>query len=168
MPIVVAPDLGLYARRDGHRLLFGLREAIGVGVSPRDLPEDLQGHDFGGDAGGLATLEAAAGALERYAPGLFGGGITHYVSGPSTYSVDGEFIVGEPAAYDNLGVLGGCNGAGIAVSAGLARLACEITSGRIDPLLRQALSPDRVRGFDPFASEFLAACAAVRAGKRSA
>jgi 4-methylaminobutanoate oxidase (formaldehyde-forming) len=167
MPSVVAPDLKLYARRELGAVLFGVREACGVALPSTQLPSDLSGFVFdANDAEGLRTLEAAAEYLQRHAPGLMQAGLKHYISGPSCYTPDGELILGPLCDWDNLHVMGGCNGAGIARSGGWADLAVDGLASRSSSLAR--CDPARFGKLDANAPEFLARCVAARAGKSSA
>jgi 4-methylaminobutanoate oxidase (formaldehyde-forming) len=167
MPIVIAPDLRLYARRELSAVLFGLRESPGAVADPRSLPRELAGYAFDGDETKTGALEAALDPLNRLAPRLVRLGLKHYVSGPSGYSPDGEFAVGPCARWDNLTVLGGCNGAGIAVSAGLAQFAADLSEGCADPDLVRRFDPGRFAYFDPFSVDWQDRCAAARAAKLS-
>ncbi len=166
MPMVLAPDLKLYARPEMGAILFGLRESNGLAVTSMQVPKDLAGFVFdANDAAGLATLEAFAGLLEDYSPGLMRTGIRHYISGPSCYTPDGDFLVGPVAGWDNLRLLSGCNGAGIAVSGGLADVAADCEVGAEDAT--HPYLPTRFHSFDPDAPAFLASCIAARSGKTS-
>jgi len=164
MPMVLAADLKLYARPEMGAILFGLREANGVAVASTQMPNDLAGFVFDAkDAAGNATLEAFAGLLEAYAPGLMRNGLRHYITGPSCYTPDGDFLVGPVAGWDNLRLLSGCNGAGIAVSAGLADVAVDCESGAEDA--SHPYLPARFRPFDPDAPAFLVSCISARSDK---
>ena len=166
MPIVLAADLRLYARPEMGAILFGLRETNGVAVASRQLPDDLAGFVFDAeDTAGHATLEASADGLNHWSPGLLSTGLRHYITGPSCYTPDGDFLVGPVAGWDNLKLLAGCNGAGIAVSGGLAEAAVSYESGAANasgPYL-----PTRFGSCDADAPAFLARCVAARAGKTS-
>ena len=167
MPIVLAPDIRLYARREIGAILFGLREAQGVAVSGKGLPADLGEFVFdASDRSGHATLEMYASALARFAPGLMRTGLAHYVAGPSCYTPDGDFVVGRIPEWTNLCLLTGCNGAGIAVSAGLADVAVDCELGREGEALAR-YAPSRFGTFDADTPEWIARCIAARAGKTS-
>ncbi len=166
MPMVTAADLKLYARPELGAILFGLREVNGVALASSQMPGDLAGFVFdAADASGHATLEAFADALQAYAPGLMRTGLRHYVAGPSCYTPDGEFLVGPVEGWDNLNLICGCNGAGIAVSGGLADVAADCENGvkKVAPTYR----PGRFASIDPDAPDFVASCIAARAGKTS-
>ena len=166
MPMVLAADLKLYARPELGAILFGLRETNGIAVRSTEIPDDLAGFTFDAkDASGHATLETSADLLEAYAPGLMRTGLRSYISGPSCYTPDGDFLVGPVAGWDNLKLLSGCNGAGIAVSAGLADVAVDRESGAKDNW--EPYLPARFRSFDPDAPAFLASCISARSGKTS-
>lgn len=167
MPMVLAADLRLYARPEVGAILFGLREDAGVAAATDALPDDLAGFQFDpADPAGHATLEAFAPQLERYAPGLMNTGLRHYITGPSCYTPDGDFLVGRLPGWANLGLLAGCNGAGIAASAGLSDLAADCIAGASSALLDK-LNPARFGTVDADAPEWRARCIAARAGKTS-
>jgi 4-methylaminobutanoate oxidase (formaldehyde-forming) len=166
MPMVLAPDLRLYSRPELGSILFGLRESRGATADPRELPVDLAGFAFGVDDG-FAALEARFELLQRYAPRLLELGLRHHIAGPSGYSPDGEFAVGRIAPWTNLMVLGACNGAGIAVSAGLARVAANLAEGGADTDLAGRFAPDRFGIFDPWSAQWAERCIAARAAKCS-
>ena len=167
MPMVLAPDLRLYARADVGAILFGLRETTGVALPSSALPDDLAGFQFDpADPFGHATLEAFASRIERYAPGLMRTGLRHYITGPSCYTPDGDFLVGPLSGFTNLKLLSGCNGAGIAASAGLADIAADCEAGLAMPEAAR-YSPVRFGTVDPDAPDWLARCIAARAGKAS-
>ncbi len=167
MPMVLAADLRLYARPEVGAILFGLREDAGMAVSSDQLPDDLAGFQFDpADPEGHATLEAFAGRLAHYAPGLMATGLRHYITGPSCYTPDGDFLVGHLADWDNLGLLAGCNGAGIAASAGLADLAADCIAG-LSPAGLERFDPARFGRVEADAPEWRARCIAARAGKTS-
>ena len=165
MPIVLAPDLRLYARRELGAVLFGVREREGAVADPRTLPGDLAGYAFGDGEEATGTLESAFEPLTRYAPGLVRLGLKHHVSGPSGYSPDGEFALGPLAPWKNLMVLGGCNGAGIAACAGLAEVAADLAEGCADAELARRFDPNRFGAVDPFSADWQARCLAARAAK---
>jgi 4-methylaminobutanoate oxidase (formaldehyde-forming) len=167
MPMVLAPDLRLYARPEGDAVLFGLREPVGVAVATSDLPDDLSGFQFApADPEGLTTLSAFAPVLDRYVPDLLRNGLRHYITGPSCYTPDGDFLVGALPRWRNLKLLAGCNGAGIAASAGLGDLAADCEAGEESPTLDR-FSPTRFGQVSVDAPELLARCIAARAGKNS-
>jgi 4-methylaminobutanoate oxidase (formaldehyde-forming) len=167
MPMVLAADLRLYARPEVGAILFGLRENAGVAVPSAGLPDDLAGFQFDpADPEGHGTLEAFAHQIERYAPGLMATGLRHYITGPSCYTPDGDFLVGALPGWANLKLLAGCNGAGIAASAGLAELAADCAAGLESAALAR-LNPARFGKVDADAPEWRARCIAARAGKTS-
>jgi 4-methylaminobutanoate oxidase (formaldehyde-forming) len=166
MPMVSAADLRLYARPELGAVLFGLRETQGLALRSTKIPKDLDGFAFAtDDAAGHATLEAFAELLEKYAPDLLRTGLRHYISGPSCYTPDGDFLVGSVAGWDNLKLLSGCNGAGIAVSGGLADVAADCERGVEHAA--QAFRPSRFAPTDADAPAFIASCIAARSSKTS-
>lgn len=170
MPMVLAADLRLYARPEVGAILFGLRESAGVAIPTARLPHHLDGFLFDpADPEGLTTLEASSAQLEHYAPGLMQTGLRHYITGPSCYTPDGEFLVGALPGWKNLKLLSGCNGAGIATSAGLADLAAdwEVNGDAAKEPSLARYAPARFGMVNTDTPDFLARCIASRSGKTS-
>lgn len=167
-PIVLMPEIGAYARPESGGLLFGVREPRSVVADYRTLPADLSGFAFDtSDPEGWGNLEDAADKLSRYVPALDEVGIAHYITGPSCYTADGELILGAADGVRGLFCVGGCNGAGIALSGGIGRLMAELVAeGQpfVDPA---PFRPQRLGAFDPASAAFIDACAASRSRKTS-
>jgi 4-methylaminobutanoate oxidase (formaldehyde-forming) len=149
-------------------LLFGMRERQQQVADPRTLPADLTGFVFDTrDADGWGNLADGADELAPYFPALNTLGIAHYLTGPSNYTPDGQLVVGAAPHVKGLFVASGCNGSGISFAGGVGRLVGELVRGTqpfVNPL---PSAPGRRGPFDPFAPDFLAACAAARASKTS-
>ena len=166
--IVLMPAVRAYARPEVGALLFGMRERQQQVADPRTLPADLTGFVFDTrDADGWGNLADGADELAPYFPALNTLGIAHYLTGPSNYTPDGQLVVGAAPHVKGLFVASGCNGSGISFAGGVGRLVGELVRGTppfINPL---PCAPGRRGNFDPFAPDFLAACAAARASKTS-
>lgn len=164
--IVLMPEIRAYARPEVGALLFGVRERSPAVVDARTLPAALDGFVFdSADPDGWGNLAEGAGALAAFFPALETLGIAHYITGPSNYTPDGRLIVGRAPGIDGLFVASGCNGSGITFSAGVGRLIAELVLDQPTFIPAAAFDPARYGRFDPWAAEFLAACAATRAGK---
>lgn len=47
--------------------------------------------------------------------------LSHYIAGVSSYTPDGKPLLGKPQGWQNLNVVAGCSGAGIAWSGGIGK-----------------------------------------------
>jgi len=166
--IVLLPAIRAYARPEVGALLFGIRERQPAVADARTLPADLAGFVFDpDDADGWANLAEGADELAPCFPALNTLGIAHYLTGPSNYTPDRQLVVGAAPKIAGLFVASGCNGSGISFAGGVGRLVSEQIRGVAPFVDPQPSAPGRRGDFDPYAPEFLAACAAARAGKTS-
>jgi sarcosine oxidase, subunit beta len=165
-PIVFMTDIRAYARPEVGALLFGIRESAPAVADPRALRENLQGFIFdAADPDGWDNLAKAFEPLSRYFPAIERLGMAHYITGPSNYTPDGQPIVGASARVAGLLVATGCNGSGITYSGGVGRLITELICGETPFMDASRLDPARALQIDPFAPDFLQACAHARATK---
>lgn len=165
LPVLVMPDAGAYARPELGALLFGLRGRRSLALDPALLPADTTGLDLADSDGGLETLEEGWQALARLCPPLLQAGIAHYVSGLSTYTADGRFVLGPVEEVEGLFMATGCCGAGIAVSGGIGRAVTAAVLGRPGAVDLAPFAPGRLGPVDPFSQALRDACAAARSGK---
>lgn len=165
-PTVILPDIAAYARPELGALLFGLREEASFAADAGAVPDDLDDLHLDDSDRGMAALEAGWEAMARYCPALHDVGLPHHVSGPSGYTIDGKFILGEPAALPGLILAAGCCGAGIAASGGIGRAVTALVTGTAPPADLSAFAPDRFGALTPLDAAIGAACAARRSAKR--
>lgn len=165
LPVLVMPDAGAYARPELGALLFGLRGRRSLAFDSARLPNDTAGLDLADADGGWQTLEEGWQALARLCPPLLQAGIAHYVSGLSTYTADGRFVLGPVLEMPGLFMATGCCGAGIAASGGIGRAVAASVLGEPGSVDLSPFAPDRFVGVDPFSPALHDACAAARSGK---
>ncbi|MFP5517909.1 MAG: NAD(P)/FAD-dependent oxidoreductase [Alphaproteobacteria bacterium] len=165
LPALVMPDAGAYARPELGALLFGLRGRRSLAFDPARLPDDTAGLDLADSDGGWETLEEGWQALARLCPPLLQTGIAHYVSGLSTYTADGRFVLGPVAEVEGLFMATGCCGAGIAASGGIGRAVAAAILGKPGPVGMAHFASGRLGAVDPFSPALRDACAAARSGK---
>lgn len=169
-PIALIPDARSYLRPDGTRMLFGFRDHEAVSANPFSLPIDLSGFSFrGADAeslGEYGSLESAFEMLSSFVPSLNNLGIAFYMAGVSSYTIDGRFVLGALERVPGVFVGTGCNGSGIAMSAGYGRELAELASGQRPYIDIEQYRPERNALADPANSMFRKACAMSRAAKR--
>ena len=164
-PVIFLPDVPAYTRGEVGGLLFGLRGGASPARDPRALPADLGALEFSEDPEGWETLSAAGEGFSSFCPLLETVGLAHYVSGPSTYTPDGDFILGACEGVDGYLVATGCCGSGIAASGGVGRALSELILDGESGLDLARFSPDRFGDIDAFSQEWLDRCAATRAAK---
>lgn len=165
LPVLVMPDAGAYARPELGALLFGLRGRRSLAFDPARLPDDTDGLDLADSDGGWGTLEEGWQALARLCPPLLQSGIAHYVSGLSTYTADGRFVLGPVTEPEGLFMATGCCGAGIAASGGIGRAVAASILGKPGPVGMAHFAPGRLGAVDPHSAGLRDACAAARSGK---
>ncbi len=164
-PVVFLPDVPAYVRGEVGGLLFGMRGGPSPARDPRALPQDLSGLQFEEDPAGWETLAVAGESFARFCPLLESVSISHYVSGPSTYTPDGNFILGPCPGIEGYLVAAGCCGSGISASGGVGRaLAEHIVLGE-SSLDLEIFKPDRFGQIDAFDEAWLERCSATRSAK---
>jgi len=138
LPCLRIPEVQVYARGEGGRVLCGGFENKGTSIDPREISV-------------LSVLRAwpewdvLAGfseSLSRFAPALTEAGIAATFQGWPSFSPDGRFIVGPISSIRGLAFAAACNAHGVSGSAGLAMHLVESMAGDPSPYVR-SLSPDR-------------------------
>ncbi len=164
-PAVLLPDARAYARPELGGLLFGLREQHSVSVDPRILPADASSFAFTDDPDGWRSLEEGAPGLRRFFPALDHVPVRSHITGFSTYTPDGQFVIGEMPSIRGLFVAAGCCGAGIAASGGFGAAVAVLLAGEAPRFSIADFRPDRFGPIDPFDPSFRARCAGARSRK---
>ncbi len=167
MPYVILPDANAYVRPELGGLILGLREPSSMSVDPRTLPGNLAGISFGDEAEGWNIYIQGSQRLRRFYPALDQARFTEFITGLSTYTPDGQFVLGPVPHLDGYLVASGCCGAGIAASGGIGLAIAELVAGRQGPLDLEPFRADRFGAVDPSSQEFRARCAATRSAKVS-
>lgn len=166
-PYVILPDARAYTRPEVGGLLFGLRDAISLANDPRQLSPDLTAPLYPEDPNGWDVLEEAGPGLAEFFPHLEDAAIAHYVASPSTYTPDGQFVLGKLPGVAGMYVASGCCGAGITISGGVGRAIAELVSEQDSDFDLEPCRPDRFGAIDAFSSEWLRKCAQARSRKTS-
>ena len=164
-PVVLLPDVPAYTRGEVGGLLFGLRAGSSPARDPRELPKDLGGMRFAEDPEGWDTLAECGEAFARSFPLLNSVQLKHYVSGPSTYTPDGHFVIGALPEVEGFLVASGCCGLGVAASGGVGRAISELVLGAAGGLDLEPFRPDRFGRVDAFEAAWLERCAKARSQK---
>jgi 4-methylaminobutanoate oxidase (formaldehyde-forming) len=164
-PMVFLPDVPAYVRGEVGGLLFGMRGGPSPARDPRALPRDLSAIEFEEDPAGWETLAVAGEAFARFCPLMETVSISHYVSGPSTYTPDGNFILGPCPGVEGYLVATGCCGSGIAASGGVGRALAELIVDGESSFDLELFRADRFGQIDAFDEAWLERCSATRAAK---
>lgn len=172
-PMVILPDARAYARPEVGHLLFGLRDYQPVYTSPEQLPDELSGFSFGTDPEGWQALEEGYEDIARFFPEIDRVPVEHYISGISSYTPDGNPLVGlltdatGRRQLEGFIALTGCSGGGIGMSGGLGRLAAELALEQTTFTDISPLALNRFGVVDPLNDDFQRRCALARLAKRS-
>ena len=164
-PYVIFPDANAYARTEMGGLLFGIRDRISLSYDPRELPSDLTELRFNEDPDGWNVLEEQGSELARFYPGLESTPIAHYIAGPSTYTPDGQFVLGSVPDIDGFLVATGCCGAGIGASGGVGSAIAELAIEGKTSFDLESFRIDRFGAIDSFSAEWMLRCANARSKK---
>ena len=164
-PYVIFPDANAYARTEMGGLLFGIRDRISLSYDPRELPSDLTELRFNEDPDGWNVLEEQGSELARFYPGLESTPIAHYIAGPSTYTPDGQFVLGSVPDVEGFLVATGCCGAGIGASGGVGSAIADLAIEGQTRFDLEGFRTDRFGRIDAFSSEWMKRCANARSKK---
>jgi len=138
LPCLRIPEIQVYARGEGERVLCGGFESRGTSLDPRGVTVASKL----GASPDWDVLAGFADGLDRFVPGLSQAGVSATFQGWPTFTPDGRFVVGPVGAIRGLAFAAGCNAHGVSGSAGLAMHLLESLSPDPSPYVR-SLSPDR-------------------------
>ena len=164
-PYVILPDANAYARTEMGGLLFGLRDRVSLNHDPRQLPEDLSELRFDQDPEGWNVLEEQGSELANFFPGMGTTQIAHYVAGPSAYTPDGYFVLGNVPNVEGFYVASGCCGSGIGASGGVGRVIADLAMEGETGFDLEGFRTDRFGRIDAFSLEWRNRCANARSVK---
>ncbi len=129
LPVTIVPSVRSYFRKENQSILFGVRDCPGQSLHPDHIPDDVLGFAFPEDENGLDALVDTWPKLVSFWPQIERLGLAHFISGISSYSLDGLPIIGDPIfnakTLKGLTVVSGCSGAGVAYSGGIAKIAVD-------------------------------------------
>lgn len=165
-PMVIMPDASAYSRPELGGLLFGLRERQSISFDPCQLPDELSGFALG-EEGGWSSLEEDAPRLRRFLPALDQLKIASHISGLSTYTPDGLFVLGPAPGLQGFLAATGCSGAGIAAVGGVGLGVARLAAGLPSPFDLTPFRVDRFGPVDPLSPAFRQRCEQARSSKTS-
>ncbi len=164
IPVVSLPDARAYIRPEGAGLLLGIQEPKSRAFDARRLPSEMSALTLTGEED-WALLAAQAPHIKRSFPELAALRYPHHIAGLSTYTPDGELLLGAVPGVDGVFLAGGCCGTGVSVSGGVGRVVSDLVLDRPISFDIERLHPARFGVDDPHSPEFLARCVDARANK---
>ncbi len=164
-PVTVLPDVSSYSRPEVGGLVIGVQESCSATFDARDLPDDPSAFSPTQGEEHWDLLANASEDLARFFPGIMEAQFSSYVCGLSSYTPDGEIILGRVPGMDGFLAVAGACGHGITLSAGMGDAASDLALGRSPAFDISAFKPDRFGLVDPFGEPFRDQCAAARAAK---
>jgi 4-methylaminobutanoate oxidase (formaldehyde-forming) len=164
-PLVYMPDVCAYARPEVGGLLLGVQEPESRTYDARSLPPDIGDFPLSDASDEWSVLSEHAPALRAYIPQLDQLPLAHHITGLSTYTPDGRFLLGRAGSLDGSYVASGCCGAGVSASGGIGAAVASLVLGETPTIDIADFAPDRFGPIEPYAVGFRRRCAAARAGK---
>lgn len=164
-PLVYLPDARTYARPEVGGLLLGVQETKSRTYDARMLPDDMGQVALAGDDEDWSVLVDNAPALRPFIPDLDTLPLAHHITGLSTYTPDGRFILGGAGDCSGFFVAGGCCGTGVSASGGIGASMASLILGEEPDVDLTDFRPERFGAIDPHDPGFRERCAAARAGK---
>jgi len=146
-------------------MVAGVQERYSATFDARILPEDINAFSPTEGEEHWDILAEAMDALGDFFPKCQQAEFSAYVCGLSTYTPDGQILLGAVPGLRNLYAAAGCCGNGIALSAGVGSAISALARGEEPPFDITPLAPGRFGFVDPFSHEFRNLCAAARAAK---
>jgi sarcosine oxidase, subunit beta len=164
-PIVYLPDARAYARPEVGGLLLGVQEPQSRTYDARGLPADIADFPLSDPDDDWTVLADSAPALRPYIPQLDDLPLAHHITGLSTYTPDGRFLIGRAGPLEGFYVAGGCCGTGVSASGGIGASLASVVLGEAPAIDLADFRPDRFGPIEPYGEAFRELCAAARAGK---
>ncbi len=164
-PVTILPDVAAYTRPEVGGLLLGVQEPRSATFDARELPDDpavfspTKGEDH------WEVLADAYEGLAQFFPAIESARFSSYMCGLSSYTPDGEIVLGPVPGVSGFYAAAGACGSGITLSAGMGDAIADLILGRQPDFDVAPFRPDRFGRIDPFCEPFQARCAAARASK---
>ncbi len=164
-PVTILPDVAAYTRPELGGLVLGLQEPRSATFDARDLPRDpaafspTQGEEH------WDILTDAYAGLSQFFPAIKSARFSSYVCGLSSYTPDGEVILGPVPGITGFYAVAGDCGSGITLSAGMGDAISDLVLEGESAFDITRFQPDRFGEVDPFGEPFRERCAMARASK---
>ena len=167
-PIIIIPDVAAYTRPELGGLILGVQEAHSATFDAREIPDDPGTFSPTRGEEHWDTLADAFEGLRQFFPAIANAQFSGYMCGLSSYTPDGEIILGPVPGVSGFYAAAGDCGSGIALSAGIGEAITDLILGQNPTFDVEPFRPDRFGRVDPFCESFRAQCAASRASKSRA
>jgi len=164
-PVTILPDIGAYMRPEVGGLVLGVQEPRSATFDARELPDDpaafspTQGEEH------WDVLANSYDAISQFFPGIESAQFSNYICGLSSYTPDGEIILGPVPSISGFYAAAGACGSGIALSAGIGDVIADLVMQQEPAFNIETFRSDRFGMVDPFGEAFRERCAAARASK---
>jgi len=164
-PVTVLPDVAAYTRPEVGGLVLGVQEANSVTFNARKLPEDLSAFSPTQGEEHWDVLANAYEDLSQFFPAIESAHFSSYICGLSSYTPDGEILLGPVPGISGFYAAAGDCGSGITLSAGIGEAIADLALGRTPQFSIESFRPNRFGSVDPYSDHFRELCAAARATK---
>jgi 4-methylaminobutanoate oxidase (formaldehyde-forming) len=131
----------------------------------RTLPPDIADFPLSDASDEWTVLSEHAATLRAYIPRLDTLPLAHHISGLSTYTPDGRFLIGRGGTLEGFYIAGGCCGTGVSASGGIGAAVAALVMREPAEFDLGDFAPDRFGAVDPYGTAFRERCAAARASK---
>ena len=164
-PVTVLPDAAAYTRPEVGGLVLGVQESRSATFDARDLPDDpaafspTQGEEH------WDILADSYEEVAKFFPDIKSAQFSSYICGLSSYTPDGDIILGPVPNISGFYAAAGACGSGVTLSAGMGDVIADLALGRTPAFDIAPFRPDRFGPVDPFGAQFRERCAAARASK---
>jgi 4-methylaminobutanoate oxidase (formaldehyde-forming) len=164
-PVTILPDAAAYTRPEVGGLVLGVQEPRSATFDARDLPDDPAAFSPTKGEEHWDILANAYEAVAQFFPAIETASFSSYICGLSSYTPDGEIILGAVPGISGFYAAAGACGSGITLSAGMGDAIADLVLGRPPAVDVTSFRPDRFGEVDPFGEPFRERCAAARASK---
>ncbi len=164
-PVTILPDIAAYTRPEVGGLILGVQEPRSATFDARDLPDDPEAFSPTQGEEHWDVLTDAYEAVAQFFPAIESAQFSSYICGLSSYTPDGDIILGPVPGISNFYAAAGACGSGITLSAGMGDVIADLVLGQKPAFDITPFRPDRFGKVDPFSGPFRERCAAARASK---
>ena len=166
-PVVILPDAAAYTRPETGGLLVGIQESESCTFNAMELPDNPVDFSITKNEEHWDILIKASQIVAKRFPGINQAEFTNYIAGLSTYSPDGQLVLGEIKEVAGLFVASGCCGSGVMLSAGIGKAAACLMTNKKPPFDLTPFDVNRFGQVNPYSDSFRQRCGKARSMKSS-
>jgi len=166
-PICILPDANAYTRPESGALLFGLRDQSSPWFHLSEIGKNINDQKFISLEEQWEILLNETEGLQNLMLDFEDLKVAHTIAAPCAYTRDGNLVLGKIQQMEGLYVATGCNGGGIATSAGIGRALAEMILKKDLFISIDQYDPQRFNELNPYAIEFMQQCSDNRSNKKS-